>query len=357
MTTALIGCGRIGFLLEEDPLRYKPCTHYGGATAAGMEITHACDIDRDRLNRFGDAAGVPRGNRYAGYRELLADARPDAVIIASWTETHAPIAIEAARRGAKVIVLEKPMAPSLRECRAIIDECDGRGAALIISHERRYDSRYRKVRDMIERGAIGEVRTVHATMLTGGHRGRSLVARGGGPLLHDGTHLVDMVRFLFGEITSVQGEFRRDSRRSGFEDRASAWLTTGGGVDIFLEAGGPRDYFQFELEISGSRGKIVIGNGYERLYAPRASRFYTGFRDLDEAPFPAFKRNNCFRALYGEARQALRGKASPASSGRDGYRALEVIHAIYLSSHLNRKTLSLPIAPGAVNLKKIFGLR
>ena len=44
MTTALIGCGRIGCLLEGDPLRYKPCTHYGGASAAGITVTHACDI-------------------------------------------------------------------------------------------------------------------------------------------------------------------------------------------------------------------------------------------------------------------------------------------------------------------------
>jgi predicted dehydrogenase len=357
MTTALIGCGRIGFLLEEDPLRYKPCTHYGGVVAAGMAITHACDINRERLKRFGELACIPPEHRCADYRALLKDARPDMVIIASWTETHAPIAIEAARRGAKVIVLEKPMAPSLRDCRKLMAECDSHGAVLIINHERRYDNRYRKVKDMVARGMIGEIRTVHGSILTGGHRGRSSAEQGGGPLLHDGTHLVDMLRFLFGEITTVQGEFRRDGRRHGFEDRACAWLTTAGGVDIFLEAGGPREYFQFELEISGSRGKIVIGNGYEKLYTTRASRFYTGFRDLDEAPFPAIKRNNCFGELYGEAKKALSGKTVPSSSGPDGYHALEVIHAIYLSSHMKRKTLSLPIPEGAVNLKKIFNLK
>jgi predicted dehydrogenase len=356
MTTALIGCGRIGFLLEEDPLRYKPCTHYGGAAAAGVRITHACDIDRQRLKRFGERAGIPHERLSPDYRALLADARPDMVIIASWTETHAQIAIEAARSGARVIVLEKPMAASLRDCRRIITECERRGASLIINHERRYDSRYRTVKAMIVRGAIGEVRTVHGSVLTGGHRGGSSADQGGGPLLHDGTHLVDMLRYLFGEIATVQGSFRRDGRRSGFEDRACAWLTTAGGVDIFIEAGGPREYFQFELEISGSRGTIVIGNGYERLYTPRTSRLYTGFRDLGEAAFPAYTRNSCFRELYREAKRTLSGKAIPASSGLDGYRSLEVIHAIYLSSHRGRTTLSLPIAPGAVNLKKIFNL-
>jgi predicted dehydrogenase len=209
---------------------------------------------------------------------------------------------------------------------------------------------------MIARGVIGAVRSVHGSMLTGGHRGPSAVNQGGGPLLHDGTHLVDMVRYLFGDIATVQGEFRRALRKNGFEDGACAWLTTEGGVDVFLEAGGPREYFVFELEISGTRGKIVIGNGYERLYAPRASRFYTGFRDIDETSFPSFRKNNCFRELYREAKKALSGKGSISSTGQDGYRALEAIHAVYLSSRLKRKTLALPLAPGSVNLKKIFNL-
>lgn len=356
MITALIGCGRIGCLLEEDPLRYKPCTHYGGAVAAGIRVTHACDINRERLCRFADEAGIPEENRSPDYRELLADARPETVIIASWTETHAPIAIEAARRGARVIVLEKPMAASLRDCRRIIDECSRSGAVIIVNHERRYDSRYRAVRDMINRGAIGEVRSVHGSVLTGGYRGKSSADRGGGPLLHDGTHLVDIIRFLFGEITAVQGRFRRTRRRSGFEDGACAWLTTAGGVDIFIEAGGPCEYFVFELEISGSRGKIVIGNGYERLYTSRASRYYTGFRDIDEVPFPRFRRNNCFTELYREVKRSRSGRGAITSTGQDGYRALEAIHAAYLSSHQNRKTITLPVAPGSVNLQKIFDL-
>ncbi|HNW28934.1 MAG TPA: gfo/Idh/MocA family oxidoreductase, partial [Spirochaetota bacterium] len=55
---ALIGCGRIGHLLELDPLRNKPCTHFGGALSAGLAITHACDINRERLERFGKTAGI-----------------------------------------------------------------------------------------------------------------------------------------------------------------------------------------------------------------------------------------------------------------------------------------------------------
>jgi len=354
---ALIGCGRIGHLLELDPLRNKPCTHFGGASSAGLQITHACDISRDRLEGFGVTAGIIGGNLFEDYRELLRSARPAMVIIATWTESHERIAVEAARGGARVIVLEKPMASSLAGCRAMADECRRQGAAVIVNHERRFDGRYQKVKEMIDGGKIGTVKTVHASILTGGYGGPSRPEEGGGPLLHDGTHLVDMIRFLFGDIVSVEGEFQREGRTRGFEDRACAWLKTSGGIDVFLEAGGSRKYFVFELEISGSLGTIVIGNGYESLLLARKSRHYTGFRDLAGVRFPRYRSVSCFTELYAEAKKALSGPAPATSTAEDGYRALEAIHAIYLSSHLGRKALPLPVDPRSIDLKKIFGLK
>jgi predicted dehydrogenase len=355
---ALIGCGRIGFLLENDPLRYKPCTHFGGASTAGLAITHSCDSNPERLALFGEKARLPEKNRYDNYRDLLTDVRPDMVIIATWTESHERIALEAARCGASLIVIEKPMASTIAGCRAVIRECRRRNTAVIVNHERRFDNRYRKVKEMIERGRIGRIRTVHASILTGGHTGPSVPDDGGGPLLHDGTHLVDMVRFLFGDIVSVEGEFQRAGRSTGFEDRACAWLKTERGVDVFLEAGGGRNYFVFELEISGTLGKIVIGNGYESLHINRTSRLYSGFRDIAETAFPAYRKNNCFRELYREAKSTLeRGSMPAVSTASDGCRALEAIHAIYLSSHLNRKIIKLPPGPREVDLKKIFNIK
>jgi predicted dehydrogenase len=353
---ALIGCGRIGFLLEQDPLRYKPCTHLGGAASAGIQVSHACDISRERLALFARKAGIPHENQFRDYRRLLRSVRPELVIIATWTESHETIAVEAARCGARVIILEKPMASNLRGCRRILDQCSEQGTSIIVCHERRYDSRYRKVKELVSRGKIGRIKTVHASILTSGYNGASRLAEGGGPLLHDGTHLVDMIRYLFGEVATVEGLFQRIGRTSGFEDRALAWLTTEQNVEVFLEAGGNRNYFIFEIEISGTKGKIIIGNGYEKLFLNRPSKFYKGFRDIVEKPFPQYKKNNCFHDLYREAKLALDGNTAVASSGMDGYRALEVIHAIYLSSHQNRKKVSLPINPRSVNLKKIFDL-
>jgi predicted dehydrogenase len=354
---SLIGCGRIGFLLENDRLRNKPCTHFGGAVSAKLKITSACDLNAVRLKEFGRTAGIEDESLFTDYKLLLKNKKPQMVIIATWTDTHALIALEAIKHGAELIILEKPAASSLPLIKKIIDEVDKSGCRIIVNHERRFDGRYNKVKEMITNGAIGGIKTVNARMLTGPYRGKSFIEEGGGPLLHDGTHLVDIIRFFFGDIITVQGEFTRFSRSSGFEDSSSAWLQSTDGVNIFLEAGGGRKYFQFELEIWGTDGKIVIGNGYNRLFLKKKSVLYTGFNDISEVKFPAIRQKNCFTELYKSASLILEGKDIAETSGiEDGYKALEIIHAVYYSSHLGRKKVQLPLKPGSINLKKIFNL-
>jgi len=354
---SLIGCGRIGFLLENDKLRNKPCTHFGGASAAGLKITSACDMDINRLKEFGIKSGIKDSSLFTDYRELLKSRKPRMVIIATWTDTHAAIALEAIKNGSEILIIEKPAASSLPRIKRIITDADKNGCRIIVNHERRFDSRYNKVKEMIQNRVIGEIKTVNARMLTGSYRGKSFIEEGGGPLLHDGTHLVDIIRFFFGEITTVQGEFTRFTRTAGFEDSASAWLKSDSGINIFLEAGGGRKYFQFELEIWGTDGKILIGNGYNRLFLKKKSVLYTGFNDISETEFPPIKYKNCFTELYKSASLILKGKDTSEISGiEDGYKSLEIIHAVYYSSHLGGKKIQLPLKPGSINLKNIFSL-
>ncbi|HPJ37448.1 MAG TPA: Gfo/Idh/MocA family oxidoreductase [Spirochaetota bacterium] len=356
INTALIGCGRIGFMLESDPLRYKPCTHYGGAHSAGISINAACDINTARLRTFQHLAGIPEQHLYTDYNDLITALHPEIVIIATWTDSHVPIGIAAAESGAKVIVCEKPIAPDLKEAQRLIDACERNRTELIINHERRFDHRYRTIRNFIVSGKIGEIKTVHASILTSGYRGKSDIREGGGPLLQDGTHLIDIIRFLFGDITSVSGSFARSGRKSGFEDRAAGWLKAGNNIDIFLEAGGNRHYFHFELDIYGTEGRIVIGNGYEKLFVSKKSTLYKNFRDLKEKPVNLKKGVNCFTREYREVKRFMqRGERSCTSTGQDGYKALEAVHALYLSGFSGKK-IDLPVKQDSIDLRKIFTL-
>ena len=84
----LIGCGRIGTLLEEDKLRGKPCTHAGGFNAlSNAKLVAGCDIDSFRLKKFGTRWGVD--HLYEDYQEMLHQEKLDVVCIATWTNLHA----------------------------------------------------------------------------------------------------------------------------------------------------------------------------------------------------------------------------------------------------------------------------
>ncbi len=357
MNIALIGCGRIGFLLENDPLRYKPCTHFGGALSAGLKINYACDINSSRLMKFSQKASISKDRLFSDYKELLNNVKLHMAIISTWTESHGEIAAACAKKGVKVIILEKPITHNLTAAEKLIRLCSKNNVKIIVSHERRYDSRYIKTKEIVTGGKLGNIKTVYASMLTGSYRGDSPIGEGGGPLLHDGTHIIDILRFFLGDMASVRGEFQRFNRKSGYEDRAAGWIKTVSDIDIFLEAGGGREYFVFELIISGTKGKIVIGNGYEKIFFNRKSKLYTGFKDLEQRPFPVFKKGNCFRNMYREARNLLTGKSQKiTSSGIDGYRSLETIHALYYSSYRKGEKIDIPVKPELINIKEIFDL-
>jgi predicted dehydrogenase len=346
ISSALIGCGRIGFLLEEDPLRRKPCTHLGGMTAAKIHIAAASDPDAERRALFSKRAGIPESAVFYDYRDMLRSRVFDIVTIAVPTPLHSKVTIHAAESGAKVIICEKPIAHTIPEAKRMIAACRKNGVHLIINHERRFDSRYRKVKELLDSGAIGRIVSIRGTIPA---RGLSHVwdeSLGGGPLLHDGTHLIDIISFYAGNIVRVDGRIRKQNKH-GFEDYACAILETEQGILAFVEVGGSTAYFGFSVDIAGDTGRIEIGNGFARLYKPGKSRYYKGFMDLVEHPFPKCSDINCFTRLYREAVLTLKGTDS-VSSGADGLHALRVIHGIYQSAYKKRPT----VLPDSINIKK-----
>ncbi|MBP7901944.1 MAG: Gfo/Idh/MocA family oxidoreductase [Spirochaetes bacterium] len=357
INAALIGCGRIGFLLENDPLRNKPCTHFGGALSAGIKFNYACDSNSNRLNAFSAKANLKSKFIYSDYIDLLKETDLDLAVISADTPEHYKIIKACAKKKVRVIVSEKPLTAEIKTAREIIDICEKNSVILITNHERRYDPYYRKAKQLIDSGKLGNLISIRGSMMTSSHRGNSLSENGGGPFLHDGTHLVDMIRFFSGDIACVNSEFKRYSRQKGFEDYIAAHMKSENGVQIFAEAGGGCSYFAFELDIVLSKGRIIIGNGYRKLYTPKESSFYTGFYDLSEDIFPTPKdKHNSFTNLYREVKSLISGKIStPTSSGLDGYKALEIINAAYLSSH-KRKPVYLPLSPETVNIKRIFNI-
>lgn len=155
----------------------------------------AAEIRDDVAREHGVAAHPDLG-------AMLDDAAVQAVYIATPTDLHAQHALAAVARGRHVLV-EKPMAVSLEQARAMVDAAKAAGVALIVGHSHSHDLPIRRMREIIDSGALGDVRMVNTWCFTDWmyrpRRPEELdVTRGGGALNRQGAHQLDILRLLCG---------------------------------------------------------------------------------------------------------------------------------------------------------------
>ena len=337
----LIGCGRIGTLLEKDKLRGKPCSHAGGFNAIpNARIAAGCDINRSRLKTFGMHWDVNR--LYEDYQDMLHQEKLDVVCVATWTNLHAPMVMDVARSGVKAIFCEKPIALNPYDGRQMVHFCKKRNVPLIINHERRWDSYYQKAHQIIKTGKIGEIRTIIGNALSSKPGKEPIQSHGGGALFHDGTHLTDLLLYFGGPVEWVSGYEVRPYGKKYIEETACGMIGFKSGALGFIEGGGARKYFNFELDIQGSEGRLLIGNDGRELYLAKKSKRFSGFQELEQVRFPEPRKTiSPFEGGARETLKCLRTGKDGISSGADGLKALELIFAIYRSAQLKGKKLKL----------------
>lgn len=329
----MIGLGNAGLFYEFDPKRRKPASHYGGIKAFPdeLKLVGVCDIDKSK-KLFLKEKGINLPF-FENYKEAIDSLRPDIVTIASWTKTHEEIFTYSLEEGVKGIILEKPIARNLKEADRMKALWEKNKIPVVVNHERRWDARYEFLKKAMDRGRIGKIKTVYGKVLLGKipekYHSMFLELEGGGHLLHDGTHLIDILFYLFKEF-EIKDVFI--DKEGEMEKRVIALLyEKSGGIPIFIEIGGERDYFHFSIEVEGTRGKIIVGNGISELYEIKESKLYTGFKDLVKIKFPfsELEKTRAFDGAYHEILKALNRNKSVNSSLSEGYRALKLIEDIY----------------------------
>ena len=152
--------------------------------AERINVVAGADPNEEARQRFASSTGVERN--YADYRELLEQEKPDIVSICTWPPLHPEMVEAATAAGAKGILCEKPMSVDLRGADRMMAAVRDADAVLAVGHQRRLMPLYIRAREWIEEGAIGELIQVNVM--------------GGGDLLTDGTHGVDLLRFLTGDV-------------------------------------------------------------------------------------------------------------------------------------------------------------
>ena len=250
----LVGCGPRGR------------AHALGLIANGprFDLVAVCDRDADRLTRVADELGVRK--RYTDPDEMLARERPSVLCFATPPAVRQELVELGVKHGVRAIALEKPLALSLGEAARIRELCAGAGIHGVVCHQLRHGGHWRRAKEIIETGGIGDVRSVLAT--------------GRPSLLRVGTHLVDILLWLAG-AGRAQWVVGQVVGKAGYEedhpcpDHLAGVVALDRGVRGFLDVGtlAPHHLDEHEfwadagLTVLGTHGhvRVVLGAGWEAV--------------------------------------------------------------------------------------------
>jgi len=317
LRTAIIGLGRISWLLEKDRRRYHPCTHAGtlrrfqDRAGGPFVLAGVCDRNADKIGAFSRWWKKRIEFSDIDYGRLLTEARADLVIIASSLESHHEIAVAAMESGAKALLLEKPVAPDLRRTEDICELARKKRVRIWINFERRYHPAYRMVRKYVLDKKLGELRGIRGQVLTGP------VPPGdcAGPLLHDAVHWIDLLLWLAGKPREVTARLVPSSAACGVEDTSFINFIYPD-FNAILESGGRRRYFEFSIQIDFSDGRIISGNEGHAFFSSAPSRRYGEFRELRPVKISIPKKNPWTKP-HREIKNQLGGTESNSDSEHD----------------------------------------
>jgi 1,5-anhydro-D-fructose reductase (1,5-anhydro-D-mannitol-forming) len=209
--------------------------------------------------------GVPKW--YADAQALIADPEVDAIYVATPPASHMAYALACARAG-KPVYVEKPMARTQAECEAMIDACRSASVPLFVAYYRRTLPRFLKVKELVDSGAIGDVRLVMVTLhqkpapddADPDKRPWRVVPEiaGGGKFLDLASHTLDFLDYVLGPVAQVKGLAGNQAGRYAAEDIVTATWRFASGVQgtgaWCFTAHGDLDV----VEIVGSRGTIAF---------------------------------------------------------------------------------------------------
>ena len=349
----LVGCGRIGSLwdMENDPP--IPLSHAGALSLVPeIELVTGASRGREHLEMFGRRWGVKA--LYLDYREMIARESLDLVCIATHPGLHRGIVEAAADAGVKAIFCEKPMALHLEDADAIVAACRKKGVILSVNHSRRWYPSYRKAKELLQAGAIGELVSMYG-MCQGGKPYPAWTADEEGPMIHDAVHLFDMFRFFAGDAVAVIGTALKRKLPFRVEDDAQAIFEFSSGTSAVALTNELMRYSRFELEIQGTEGMMHLTDRGHRLYGSEQLKAHRREPDplidwwgLVEQPFPDYpfphvmEERPILLALR-ELVQILEKGGRPSSVGEDGVASVEMCMAVYESELRGNSRVALPL--------------
>lgn len=312
LNVGVIGAGRIGRLHAEHLAYRIPAANLVAVADLLLEAAQHC------------AAHCRIGRAEADYHALLADPAIDAVVICTATDTHARIIEEAAEAG-KQIFCEKPIALRLDEIDRALAAVARAGVLLQVGFNRRFDANYRRARQAIVDGEIGQPHLLHLISRDPAPPPLDYVKRSGGLFLDMTIHDFDMARFLLGseveEVYTAAGVLIDPALGAlGDLDTALVVLTFANGALGAIDNSRRAVYgYDQRVEVFGSGGAIQTGNEY-----PNSAVVSSGAGVRRDLPHHFFldRYGESYRAELRAFVEAVRAGQPPPVSGADGREAV-----------------------------------
>lgn len=296
---------------------------------------------------------------YASLEACLSDAEVDAIIIATPHPSHEHITLQACAAG-KHVLLEKPMGVTVSEADNMVQAARDAGVTLGVLFNQRFRPEVQKMRALIDEGALGAIyRTtlVSAMMRTQDYYDRltwrgTWDLEGGGALINQGIHGIDLFQWLGGMPQALFGSLRALKHVIESEDYASALLEYEHGGHGSIHCDTVQAPNQLRIELWGENGGLVLENGklsLSRLDMPvqefistdTSVHFATPRHEVEEFTFEMPWQNGHVPAIDDFAR-ALMEERDPAITGEEGVKSQELVAAITLSGCRGKK-VHLPI--------------
>lgn len=319
---AIIGCGLIG--------------GKRAAAASPARVVACADVDSARAASL--AAQIP-GAQAATVADALARPDVDIAVVATTNDALAPTTIAALAAGKHVIV-EKPAARSVKEADTIIAAAAAARRLVRVGFNHRYHPALQQARRLVDSGAVGPLMFIRGRYGHGGRIGydrewRADPARsGGGELIDQGVHLIDLSRWFLGDFVTRDGFATTYFWPMPVDDNGFMLLRTAGGQAAFLHVSCTEWKNLFSLEIYGRGGKIAIDGlggsyGLERL-ALYQMRPEMGPPDTTTWEYP--RGDQSWAIEWADFLEDVKLGRTPSAGLAEARAALEVVAAIYARS-------------------------
>lgn len=328
--TALIGCGNIGSLYASDPLIKSIYTHAEAyIKCPRTQLVAVCDLDYEKASNCAkkwDISAV-----YCDFLKLLEEQKPAIVSICTPDKTHADI-LEAVLNSSDVraVIMEKPLALDEHRAQSLVKMARERGIILAVNYSRRYSQGHFKIKEFIQSGKLGDIQTVSGFYTKG--------------LFHNGTHWLDLSRWLVGEIKSVHGFNVREEMDS--DAILDAFLIFENGAVGFLQNLNAEAFSLFEMDILGTQGRIRITDSGHKIeyFTVSESPYYSGYKALKKISELDGDMNDTLLNVVNDVVTCLEREKQPICSGLDGVAVLNIAFALVRSA---KNSLKINLCEGA----------